>query len=392
LTESTPDSPTELTVGLLQKVGLFQDLPSEDLRRIAAIAAEATPAAGDILFREGDSADAFYVVLEGAVSIATSGPDGAEEVLAVRRDGESFGEMALFGEGPRFATARATELSRLVRVLGADFRDLLGGDSLALRLLGAMARDPEMVGVRFASTEDVAHSEARVRAEAARVSRLIQARLLPRAAPRLAAFDVAAGTTTEKGGSGGSAWDWLEMADGRTAILTMEVSRDGLPRAYQVGLARAVVRAAAASQTTLPGILARANDVLADTAVDGLGQYVDVGVLAAGDGGVEWASAGRVHGGIIRRDGAFDEFGAHGPPLGMLAGFTYASQEFSMSSGDTAFVLSHSSPGLFLGAADLVAQLHGKPAGEVVATLHKAIRKAEGEQHVETSVLYLRRH
>ncbi|MCG6957672.1 MAG: cyclic nucleotide-binding domain-containing protein [Gemmatimonadetes bacterium] len=392
MTETTSGWSTELVVGLLQKVALFEDLTSEDLRRIATVAAEATPAAGAVLFREGDPADAFYVVLEGAVSIATSRADGAEEVLAVRREGEAFGEMALFGEGPRSATARTTDPSRLVRVPGEDFRRLLGGESLALHLLRAMARDLRIAGARFASTEDVGDPGARVREDAARVSRLIQARLLPRTAPRLEGFDVAAGTTTEKDGSGGSAWDWVEMTDGRTVALTMDVRQDGFPRAYQVGLVRAVVRAAAASETTLPGLLARVNDVLAETAVDGLDQYVDVGVLAAGDARVEWASAGRVPGGIIRREGAFEEFGAHGPPLGMLAGFKYASQEFSMSSGDTAFVLSHATPGLFLGAADLVAQLHGKPAGEVVGTLHKAIRKAEGEQHAETSVLYLRKH
>jgi serine phosphatase RsbU (regulator of sigma subunit) len=95
---------------------------------------------------------------------------------------------------------------------------------------------------------------------------------------------------------------------------------------------------------------------------------------------------------VIRRDGTFEEFGAHGPPLGMLGGFQYTVQEFAVGAGDTVLVLSHASQGLFLGAADLVAQLHGKPAGEVVATLHRAIRKAQGEDRTETSVLYVRRH
>jgi hypothetical protein len=99
-----------------------------------------------------------------------------------------------------------------------------------------------------------------------------------------------------------------------------------------------------------------------------------------------------VPGGIIRREGSFEEFGAHGPPLGMMGGFKYNVQRFAMNVGDTAFVLSHGAPGLVLGAADLVAQLHGKPAGEVVGTLHKAIRRAQGEERTETSVLYARKH
>ena len=75
-----------------------------------------------------------------------------------------------------------------------------------------------------------------------------------------------------------------------------------------------------------------------------------------------------------------------------MEGFRYDGQRLSVGAGDTAFVLSHGSHGLFLGAADLMAQLHGKPAGEVVGTLHRAIRKAQGPDRTETSVLYARKH
>jgi hypothetical protein len=67
-------------------------------------------------------------------------------------------------------------------------------------------------------------------------------------------------------------------------------------------------------------------------------------------------------------------------------------QSFSMDTGDTAFVLSHGSQGLFLGAADLLAQLHGKPAGEIVPLFHKEIRKAQGDDRSDTSVLYVRKN
>jgi len=100
----------------------------------------------------------------------------------------------------------------------------------------------------------------------------------------------------------------------------------------------------------------------------------------------------KVPGGIIRRDGSFEQLGAKGPPLGMMGGFQYNSQCFPMGVGDTAFVLSHGSQGLFQGAADPLAQLHGKPAGDIVSSLHKAIRKAQGDERSETSVLYVRKH
>lgn len=383
---------TDEVVRLLQKVDLFDGLPQDDLHRIAGIVGGTSIEAGEVLFEEGEPGDNFYIVFRGAVEITKSRPDGSTEKLAVRRAGEGFGEMALLNDAPRSATARAAEAAQLMTVSREDFEKLLGGDSLALRMMRVLSKALRALGVRFASVEKVQDAGARVRGDALEVSRVMQAGLLPTQAPRVDGFDIAAGTTTEETGRGGSVWDWVTLGDGRTALLTYDVRQDGFPPAHHLGVARALVRGLAGDQATVPQLLARANEALSAAAVEGLDQFVEVGVLVIGPGGVQWASAGRVPGGIIRRDGTFQEFGAHGPPLGMMGGFKYNVQSFEVASGDTAFVLSHASQGLFLGAADLMAQLHGKPAGEVVATLHKAIRKAQGEQRTETSVLYARRH
>lgn len=391
MSESAHGWATAEVVGLLQKVELFEGLPDDDLRRIAGIVTGLTLDSGEVLFEEGEPGDAFYIVFNGAVEIVKSRSDGTEEKLAVRRGGDAFGEMALLNDAPRSATARAGETTQLMMVSREDFQTLLGGDSLALRMMRILSKALRALGVRFARAEKTSDSDAGAQADAYEVSRVMQAGLLPRTAPRIVGFDVAAGTTTEAAGRGGSMWDWVDVG-GRTALVTMDVPQDGFPPAYQLGVARAVLRSVARTESSLPGLLARMNDALADAAVEGLDQFVDMGVLVAGPDGVEWASAGRVPGGIIRREGTFDELGAHGPPLGMLAGFKYNVQKLAMNSGDTTFVLSHASQGLFLGAADLMAQLHGKPAGEVVATLHKAIRKAQGGDRAETSVLYARKH
>ncbi len=391
MSESAHGWPIEEVIGLLQKVELFQGLPEADLQRIAGIVSGMTIESGEVLFEEGEPGDAFYIVFQGAMDIAKSRPDGTEERLAVRRRGEAFGEMALLNDAPRSATVRAAETSQLMVVTRDNFRVLLGGDSLALRMMRILSTALRALDVRLTSAEKASQAGARVRTDPREVSRVMQVGLLPHVAPRIDGFDVAAGTTTEEHGRGGSVWDWVEIG-GRTALVTLDVRQDGFPPAYHVGVARAVMRSVARTETSLPGLLARMNDALADAAVEGLDQYVDMGILVAGAEGLEWASAGLVPGGVIHRDGTFDELGAHGPPLGMLAGFKYAAQKLEMGSGDTAFVLSHASRGLRLGAADLMAQLHGKPAGEVVATLHRAIRKAQGDEREETSVLYARKH
>ncbi len=376
---------TEDSVGLLERVDLFKGMPPEDLTRIASIVTDVSIDRGEVLFEEGEPGDAFYVVLEGAVEIVASSPGGTEDQLAVRRAGEGFGERALIDDAPRSATARAVDPTRLIAVPREAFHGLLGVDSLALHVM-------RVLGARFADLDKNRDSGSTRRGDVLEISRIMQAGLLPRTAPQLEGYEIAAGTTTEDSGLGGSVWDWIDMGDGRVALVTLDVSEEGFPAAYHVGLARAVLRSLASQGLRVDGILARANDALSDAAVEGLDQFVEVGFMVADPQGIAWASAGRVPGGIIRREGTFEEFGAHGPPLGMMGGFKYNVQRFPMSVGDTAFVLSHVSPGLFLGAADLMAQLHGKPAGEVVGTLHRAIRKAQGDKRTETSVLYARKH
>ena len=76
----------------------------------------------------------------------------------------------------------------------------------------------------------------------------------------------------------------------------------------------------------------------------------------------------------------------------MLGGFQYATQTVDLGAGDMVIVLSQGSAGMFRGAADLVSNLQQKPAGEVVSTVHTAIRRAQDDDGYETTVLFVRKH
>ncbi len=164
------------------------------------------------------------------------------------------------------------------------------------------------------------------------------------------------------------------------------------PPAYQLALSRAFLREAAAREASVDRLLSDVNGMLTRNSVSGVEQYVACGVLVPNEGGVAWSSGGGIPGAVIRRDGTFDEFPSHGPPLGMLEGFQYAAQTFEVGAGDMVIVLSQGSAGMFRGAADLVSNLQQKPAGEVVSTVHTAIRRAQGDDAPETTVLFVRKH
>lgn len=224
------------------------------------------------------------------------------------------------------------------------------------------------------------------------VSRAVQRQLLPRNAPRVEGYDVAAGTTTEDGGSGHTVWDWIHLSGEAPAILAYNVQGPGLPASHDLVSVRAVMRALAADHGEVTEILPRANAALSRASVVAGERFVECGVTVPGPDGVEWSSAGRVPAGVIRRDGTFDELGSHGPPLGLMEGFRYGSRHVPMGPGDILVALTEASAGMFRGAADLVAQVKGKTAGEVVETVHRAVRKAQGEEPRETTVILIRKH
>lgn len=223
------------------------------------------------------------------------------------------------------------------------------------------------------------------------ISRVIQRGLIPREAPRVSGYDIAAGTILEEDGRGGTIWDFTRLRDGRPALLALNVQGEGLPPAHYLAITRSLLRELGKDQEGLKGLLARVNSGLASGVVEGIAQYVEAGLLLPGEDHVEWAGAGRCPGGVIRRTGIFEEFTTHGPPLGMMEGFRYGTQRLELGVGDAVIVLSEASPGIFRGAADLVAHLQGKPVGEIVSTVQKALRKAQPDDPLETSILFIRR-
>jgi serine phosphatase RsbU (regulator of sigma subunit) len=223
------------------------------------------------------------------------------------------------------------------------------------------------------------------------VSRLIQRGLVPREVPRVDGFDIAAGTSLEPDGAARTVWSHFRMKDETVGLAALLVTGDGLPPGHLLALAGSLLKELAQDREGLEGLLARVNGGLAAAVPEGSEQYVEAGILLPSEAGVEWAGAGRGPGAVIRRGGVFDEFSAHGPPLGMLEGFLYSTERKELGAGDAVVVLSEGASGIFRGAADLVATLQGKPVAEIVGTVQRALKKAPPGGAVESSVLFLRK-
>ena len=225
-------------------------------------------------------------------------------------------------------------------------------------------------------------------------SKALRNAFLPRDVPTVRGFDIAGGTSTEGEAPPHTLWDHVALADGRSGLLVLRAADGPVPPAFYVGLGRALFRGLAPSHDKVESLMAAVNHALTLGVPEATDQVLECALVVPGEDHVEWSSAGASPGGIIGREGTFVQLPSQGPPMGMMEGFKYAVGRYPMSVGDSCVTLSHASPGLFKGAADLVAGLVGKPVADVVATVQRAIREAQGGGSAgdsEVSVVLLRR-
>ena len=98
-----------------------------------------TYANGDVIFSEGDPGDALYVIQFGQVRIVKRTPT-VEIVLATLGPGEIFGEMSLFDQQERSASAVAVGEARVLTVDRRKFFASMSHDpTLAFKILSSMS-------------------------------------------------------------------------------------------------------------------------------------------------------------------------------------------------------------------------------------------------------------
>lgn len=110
---------------VLSQVYLFRELKPSEMERLLSISKEKKVKKDEVVFREGDIGDAFYLIVAGSVRISTLVPGVGEEALTILKAGEYFGEMALIDDAPRSASAIANEDTMLLFMGKEDFRKLL---------------------------------------------------------------------------------------------------------------------------------------------------------------------------------------------------------------------------------------------------------------------------
>ncbi len=106
---------------LLRRSALFQFLPEEHFEKLRPLLQEESYEFGDLLVRQGEPADAFYILISGRARVVKADQNGNEIVLATLKPGDSFGESALSEGGQRTATVRCSTSVEALRLGRDDF-------------------------------------------------------------------------------------------------------------------------------------------------------------------------------------------------------------------------------------------------------------------------------
>lgn len=145
-------------VDLLRSIPMLANMPANKLKLLAFASDHVDYEEGEVLFEQGDDADAAYIVIEGGADVLVA-PDGAAQPAKVAELGpNSFvGDMAILCDIPRTATVQANAPLRTLRIRKDHMMDMMR-DSPTL----AMAVLKELVQRLAKTTHDLSEARAEV--------------------------------------------------------------------------------------------------------------------------------------------------------------------------------------------------------------------------------------
>lgn len=362
-----------------------------------------TLAAGEVLFRQGDPADALFFIEEGELAVMLEVPGAGRAPVRTFGPGQTLGEMALYRSIRRTATVEALSPSRLrklsavelatmertdpalalsmhrhvaeslaerVTFSNVEIKDPLARLAHALRglassdfadtgwdrgaVLTAAQRGDEVGSIAQAMDFLVKrlhdHIEQLQRATAAReaieselrIAGDIQASLLPPPPPadEGSRVDFAA-TIKPARETGGDLYDGFFLPDGRFFMMVGDVSGKGVPAAVFMAVTAMGVRTLARDVSEPGALLTQVSRLLAER--NETLQFVTAfaAILDPATGELHWANAGHPSPAVLGADDGFAWLeGQRAVPLAAFDDVVYATQVHQLAPGATLLVYS----------------------------------------------------
>ncbi len=103
----------------------FLQIPPANIQAMFMRMQEKPVRAGDVIIKQGDDGDYYYIIKNGKCKVTRSSKTGTELTLATLGGGDAFGEEALLSEAKRNANIIMTTDGSLMKLSKEDFNELL---------------------------------------------------------------------------------------------------------------------------------------------------------------------------------------------------------------------------------------------------------------------------
>jgi CRP/FNR family cyclic AMP-dependent transcriptional regulator len=125
----------------LRRMPIFVGIGESQLEMLAAGSVRRSFPRGRSIVAEGETSQAFYLLLSGRAKVQRSDSEGKEVILAILGPGEFFGEMSLIDDAPRSASVITIEPCDFIAVNKESFKAMLASSTdMCLAIMRGIVR------------------------------------------------------------------------------------------------------------------------------------------------------------------------------------------------------------------------------------------------------------
>jgi serine phosphatase RsbU (regulator of sigma subunit) len=327
-------------------------LPKAELEHLAGQMQICNLSPGEILFREGDHGDHFYVIEHGDVEIIKAFGTENERLIAIRQSGDFIGELSLINPaGLRMAMVRARTEVSLWQLSRHDFEEVLNNNApiahrivreLSQRLTNAhektivdlQAKNRELTRAynQLKAAQEQIIEKERMDHEL-QLAHNIQISILPTSLPETESFSFGALLQPARA-VGGDFYDVFMIGKNRIGVLIGDVADKGVPSALVMAQTHALLYAEAIRGIPPAEVMATANHQMLRLNRSGLFVTSIYGIIDLDSRIFSYARAGHEIPYILTPDQDASALPKNiGQPLGLFDEPTFDIQQVSFSEG-----------------------------------------------------------
>src|SRR5271157_705290 len=316
------------------KIPLFQDVPSSELFQMVSELPVETHEASTYIFREGETGENLYVVMDGSLEVLLGADSPDELLLRTCGSGEYIGEMSLIlPEGRRTASVRAKMRTRTWVMSHEKFQEIIKRWPMIaysmLRILSqrldatneATFRDLTEKNRQLQKAYDELKAAQEQLIEKERLERElqvaaeIQLSILPDQLPSVDRFDFGARILPARH-VGGDFYDVFQSGTDQIGVVIGDVADKGIPSALFMARAHALIMAEADTDLSPGAVLDLVNRHI--THLEKSAQFVTAlyGIVNSATGEFSYARAGHEPPLILFSDGKIKRV-PHGPGMAL---------------------------------------------------------------------------